>query len=183
MSTNAVLHVLQMFTIDPFFSRIDFAPELWKTLFLPHMSSIVGWYSQERHRLVMDGVPDSTDLSFTVDFDEFFNESFILSMRPDQTEKMQKLEQVYGQSLDENTRLYAKYYKDCLTFDSTTSRKVFPMMPIVEPPMTPLHEVSRSIPDYVKFGPILPQSAGFSPILKYRENAREASMCASTLID
>lgn len=39
---NAVLHILEMFTVDPFFSRIDFAPELWKCLFLPHMSSIVG---------------------------------------------------------------------------------------------------------------------------------------------
>ena len=82
--------------------------------------------------------------------------------RPDQTEKLQKLEQVHGQLLDENTRLYAKYYKDCMNFDSATSKKVIPMLPIVEAPMTPLHEVSRSIPDYVKFGPILPKSTGFS---------------------
>ncbi|KAL7175142.1 hypothetical protein ACSBR2_028862 [Camellia fascicularis] len=172
---KAVLHVLEMFAVDPFFSRIDFAPELWKTLFLPHMSSIVGWYSEERHRLVMDVIPDSTDLSFTVDFDQYFNESLIFSMRPDQAEKMQKLEQLYAQLLDENTRLYAKYFKDCMNFDSTTSKKAIPMFPIVEAPMTPLHEVSRSIPDYVKFGPILPKSAGFSPMLKSRENAREAS--------
>ncbi|XP_057489854.1 putative E3 ubiquitin-protein ligase LIN-1 [Actinidia eriantha] len=177
---NAVLHVLEMFNVDPFFSRIDFAPELWKTLFLPHMSSVVGWYSEERHRLVMDVIPDSSDLSVTVDFDQFFNESLVFSMRPDQTEKLQKLEQVYGQSLDENTRLYAKYYKDCLNFDSATSKKVIPMLPIVEAPMTPLHEVSRSIPDYVRFGPILPKSAGFSPVLKSRDNGREASRLSVT---
>ncbi|KAA8537516.1 hypothetical protein F0562_027124 [Nyssa sinensis] len=177
---NAVLHVLEMFVVDPFFSRIDFAPELWKDMFLPHMSSIVGWYSEERQRLVMDVIPDSTDLSFTVDFDKYFNESLIFSMRPDQAEKMQNLEQLYGQSLDENTRLYAKYYKDCMNYDSTTSKKVIPMFPIAEPPMTPLHEVSRSIPDYVKFGPILPKSAGFSPILKVKENAREASRLSVT---
>lgn len=41
---NAVLHILEMFIVDSFFSRIDFAPELWKSLFLPHMGSIVGWY-------------------------------------------------------------------------------------------------------------------------------------------
>ena len=177
---NAVLHVLEMFNVDPFFSRIDFAPELWKTLFLPHMSSVVGWYSEERHRLVMDVIPDSSDLSITVDFDQFFNESLVFSMRPDQTEKLQKLEQVYGQSLDENTRLYAKYYKDCMNFDSATSKKVIPMLPIVEAPMTPLHEVSRSIPDYVKFGPILPKSAGFCPVLKSRDNGREASRSVSS---
>ena len=48
---NSVLHVLEMFIVDPFFSRIDFAPELWKELFLPQMSSIVGWYSEARHSL------------------------------------------------------------------------------------------------------------------------------------
>ncbi|XP_059637708.1 putative E3 ubiquitin-protein ligase LIN-1 [Cornus florida] len=177
---NAVIRVLEMFIVDPFFSRIDFAPELWKDLFLPHMSSIVGWYSEERNRLVMDVIPDSTDLSFTVDFDQYFNESLIFSMRPDQVEKTQKLEQLYGQSLDENTRLYAKYYKDCMNYDSATSKKVMPMLPIAEPPMTPLNEVSRSIPDYVKFGPILPKSAGFTPILKPKENAREYSRLSVT---
>ncbi|KAK4834644.1 hypothetical protein QYF36_026100 [Acer negundo] len=169
---NSVLHVLEMYTIDPFFSRIDFAPELWKELFLPQMSSIVGWYSESRHRLVMEVIPDSSDLSFTADFDQFFNESLIFSLRPDQMEKLQNLEQLYGVSLDENTRLFAKHYKDCMNSDSTTSKKVIPMLPIAEPPMTPLHEVSRSIPDYVKFGPVLPKSAGFSPILKSKSNAR-----------
>ncbi|XP_038714919.1 putative E3 ubiquitin-protein ligase LIN-1 isoform X2 [Tripterygium wilfordii] len=172
---NSVLHILEMFIVDPFFSRIDFAPELWRDLFLPHMSSIVGWYSEERHRLMMDLIPDSSDLSFTADLDQFFNESSILSMRPDQLEKLQKLEQLYGESLDENTRLFAKHYKDCMTSDSGISRKVIPMLPIAEPPMTPLHEVSRSIPDYVKFGPILPKSAGFSPVLQSKHGAKEAS--------
>ncbi|KAL5778211.1 hypothetical protein ACOSP7_011137 [Xanthoceras sorbifolium] len=172
---NSVVHVLEMFIVDPFFSRIDFAPELWKELFLPQMNSIVGWYSESRHRLVMEVIPDSSDLSFTADLDQFFNESLIFSMRPDQMEKLQNLEQVYGDSLDENTRLFAKYYKDCMNSDSTTSKKVIPMLPIAEPPMTPLHEVSRSIPDYVKFGPVLPKSAGFSPMLKSKSNARGVS--------
>ncbi|KAL3505402.1 hypothetical protein ACH5RR_035243 [Cinchona calisaya] len=172
---NAVLHILDMFIIDPFFSRIDFAPELWKSLFLPHMSSIIGWYSEERHRIVMDVIPDSNELSFTVDFDHYFNESLILSVRPDQAEKMQQLEQLYGQSLDENTRLYARYYKECMSYDSATTKKVIPMLPIAEPPMTPLHEVSHKIPDYVKFGPILPKSAGFSPVIKAQEDTSDAS--------
>ncbi|PON93899.1 E3 ubiquitin ligase [Trema orientale] len=169
---NSVFHVLEMFTVDPFFSRIDFAPELWKDLFLPHMGSIFGWYSEERHRLVMEVIPDSSDVSFTVDLDQFFNESLIFSLRPDQVEKLQKLEQLFGESLDENTRLYAKYFKDCINSDSTSSKKVIPMLPIAEPPMTPLHEVSRSIPDFVKFGPILPKSAGFAPFLKSKDGAR-----------
>ncbi|GAY64555.1 hypothetical protein CUMW_234440 [Citrus unshiu] len=169
---NSVLHVLEMFSIDPFFSRIDFAPELWKELFLPQMSSIVGWYSEARHRLVMEAIPDSSDLSFTADLDQFFNESLIFSMRPEQVEKLQQLEQLYGDSLDENTRMFAKYYKDCVNSDSSTRTKVIPMLPIAEPPATPLHEFSRSIPDYVKFGPVLPKSAGFSAVLKSKSNMR-----------
>lgn len=174
---NSVLQVLEMFIVDPFFSRIDLAPELWKDLFLPHMSSIVGWYLEERHRLVMQAIPDASDLSFTADLDQFFNESVILTMRQDELEKMQKLEKLYGESLDENTRLFAKHYKDCMNSDSTSSNRerMIPMFPIAEPPTTPLHEVSRSIPDYVKFGPILPKSAGFSPMLNSKYGAREAS--------
>ncbi|XP_031283198.1 putative E3 ubiquitin-protein ligase LIN-1 [Pistacia vera] len=172
---KSVLHVIEMFIVDPFFSRIDFAPELWKQLFLPQMSSITGWYSEARHRLMMDVIPDSSDLSFTADLDQFYNESLIFSMRPEQMEKLQKLEQLYGESLNENTRLFAKYYKDCMNSDSTSSKKVIPMLPIAEPPMTPLHEVSRSIPDYVRFGPVLPKSAGFTPILKSKDNVRGPS--------
>ncbi|XP_073052869.1 putative E3 ubiquitin-protein ligase LIN-1 [Primulina eburnea] len=172
---SSVLHIIEMFIIDPFFSRIDFAPELWKSLFLPQMNSIIGWYSEERSRIVMDVIPDTSDLSFSVDFDQYY-ESLILSVRPEQAERIQRLEQLYGQSLDENTKLYAKYYKDCMNYDPATSRKVIPMFPIAEPPMTPLHETSsRSIPDYVKFGPILPKSAGFSPVMRPQDDSRKAS--------
>ena len=66
--------------------------------------------------------------------------------------------------------------KDPLNSASTASKKAMaPMLPIAEPPMTPLHEVSRSIPDYVKFGPILPKSAGFSPVLKSKRGKREGN--------
>ncbi|XP_024985435.1 putative E3 ubiquitin-protein ligase LIN-1 [Cynara cardunculus var. scolymus] len=179
-ATNVVLHVLEMFSVDPFFSRIDFAPELWKTLFLPHMSSIVGWYSEERHRIMMDLIPDSADLSFNVDFDLYLDESLVFSMRPDQADKLQNLEKLYGQSLDDNTRLYTNYFKDCMNYSSATSKRPIPMLPIAEPPMTPLHEVNRKIPDYVKFSPILPKSAGFSPVQKAKENTRETSSLSAT---
>ncbi|XP_015941043.1 putative E3 ubiquitin-protein ligase LIN-1 isoform X1 [Arachis duranensis] len=171
---NCVLHAIDMFIVDPFFARIDFAPELWKTLFLPHTSSIVGWYSEERHKLMMEVIPETSDFSVTADFDQLFNESLVFSLRPNQLDKLQKLEQLYGESLDENTRLYAKYYKDCMNSDSTTSgKKVVPMLPIAEPPMTPLHELSRSVPDYVKFGPILPKSAGFSLMSMPKDGVNE----------
>ncbi|XP_060962901.1 putative E3 ubiquitin-protein ligase LIN-1 isoform X1 [Cannabis sativa] len=181
--TNCVLHVLEMFIVDPFFSRIDFAPELWKELFLPHMGSIFGWYCEERQRLlVMEVIPnDYSNVSFTIDLEELFNESLIGSLRPDQVEKLKKLEEVFGESLDESTKLYAKYFKDCMKFeddddyDDDDNKKMIPMFPIAEPPMTPLHELSHSIPDFVKFGPILPRSAGFAPFLKSKNAIRNST--------
>ncbi|KAK6115202.1 hypothetical protein DH2020_007471 [Rehmannia glutinosa] len=102
-------------------------------------------------------------------------------LQAEQAERIHELEGHYGQSLDENTRLYAKYYKDCMNYDSATSKKVIPMMPIVEPPMSPVHEFSgRSIPDYVKFGPILPKSAGFSPVMKSKDCTRDDSRMKAT---
>lgn len=63
-----------------------------------------------------------------------------------------------------------------MNFDSTATKKVIPMFPIAKPPMTPLHEVSWPIPDYVSFGPILPKSAGFSPFPKYKGDGREVML-------
>ncbi|KAH7653300.1 Zinc finger RING/FYVE/PHD-type protein [Dioscorea alata] len=180
----AALHALEMFDVDPFFSRIDFASELWESLFLPHMASIVGWYTEARQQIVMDTIPDSSDLSLSIDFaDQLFNESVILSVRPDQAEKLSELERRYGDSLNDSTRMYAKYFKEVLASDQgATGRKApVPVLPpIAEPPMTPLREVSRSIPDFVKFGPILPKSAGFSPVLSHyaRLNTNETSLPA-----
>ncbi|KAL0912612.1 hypothetical protein M5K25_018596 [Dendrobium thyrsiflorum] len=170
VSRAATLHALEMFDVEPFFTRTDFAPDLWESMFLPHMASIVGWYSEARHRIVMEVIPDAADLSITTsDFGEqLFNESVVAAVRPDQAENLRELEMEYGESLDRSTRVYAKYYKEILCHESpemqtSTGRKGMPALPpIAEPPVTPQHEVSRSIPDFVKFGPILPKSAGFA---------------------
>ncbi|KAI3734383.1 hypothetical protein L6452_13851 [Arctium lappa] len=91
---------------------------------------------------MMDLIPDSVDLSLTVDFDQYFNESLVFSMRSDQADKLQNLEKLYGQPLDDNTRLYTNYFKDCMNYTYATSKKAIPMLPIAKPPMTPLHEGS-----------------------------------------
>ncbi|CAI0382690.1 unnamed protein product [Linum tenue] len=139
-SHKALHHVMDMFVIDPFFSRVDFAPELWQELFLPHMGPVAAWYSQGRNKIVMEVVPDSADLSFTADLDQFLNEEFLYSMTPEQIEVVQRLEQVYGESLDENTRAFARYFMECVNFDSSSppgSRRMVapPVMPVAEPPV------------------------------------------------
>ncbi|ERN13441.1 hypothetical protein AMTR_s00041p00198510 [Amborella trichopoda] len=169
---NSAMHALEIFIVDPFFGRVDFAPQLWEALFMPHMGSLAGWYAEGRHRIVIEVIPDSADLSFTADLERFFEESLVVGMRPDQAEKLEQLERDYAECLDEHTRLYARYFKECLCFDPTAGRKGMPMMPIAEPPMTPLHEVSRAIPKAVRFGPLLPKSAGFSFFSDKKESER-----------
>lgn len=171
-SRAATLHALEVFDVEPFFARTDFAPRLWEAMFLPHMASIVGWYMESRHRIVMEMIPDAADLSAaTSDFGEqLFNESVAAAAAasPDQAKKLVELEMEYGESLDRSTRTYARYYKEVIGHESEemqgyAGRKGLPALPpIAEPPMTPQHEVSRSIPDFVKFGPILPKNAGFA---------------------
>lgn len=122
---------------------------------------------------MMDVIPDAADLSISTEDlgEQLFNESVVAAVMPEQAARLSELEMEYGESLDRSTRMYAKYYKGVLSQDApdispSAGRKMMPALPpIAEPPMTPLHEVSRSIPDFVKFGPILPKSAGF-PILK-----------------
>lgn len=79
-----------MFVVDPFFLRIDFAPKIWKDVFLPHMSSIVGWYSEARHKLMMEVIPDASGLSFTADLDQFFDESLIFFIEARSSKKVVK---------------------------------------------------------------------------------------------
>lgn len=131
---------------------------------------------------MVETIPDAGDLSLTADLDDqLFRESLVLSVRPDQAEKLREMEKRYGEALDRSTRMYARYYKDVLSHDPAAAaarRKGVPVLPpIAEPPMTPLHEVSRSIPDYVRFGPILPKSAGFSPVLKNRDDEDVGPPC------
>ncbi|KAK6115218.1 hypothetical protein DH2020_007487 [Rehmannia glutinosa] len=109
---------------------------------------------QERRKIVMDVIPDITDLSFTVDFDTYFDESLVLSVRPEQAERNHELEGHYESDT---------YDANCGATDES------------------VHEFSgRSIPDYVKFGPILPKSAGFSPVMKSKDCTRDDSRMKAT---
>lgn len=162
---NAAAHMLEMFLVEPLYSRVDFAPSLWEHLFLPHLTSIVAWYTEQRHHILSSILPDGTDFSLSRE-DLSYNVSeyknFLSTVSPEQAAQLQQLEQLYQDSLDENTRLYARYYKDWLNFDpAVTAKRSMPLMPIAEPPMTPMHELSH-IPQSVKFGPQPPTSAGFS---------------------
>lgn len=164
---NAVLHILDMFIVDPFNSRIEFGPELWKVLFLPHMRSIVRTCTEERLGTLMDVIPDSSNL--------FSYEDDASLIPSNEVGNVQEIEQFYWKSLDEKTRLHAKYYQICLKYDSATTKEVIPMLPKVEPLANSLQNVSQRVPDHEIRGPMFPNDASFSPTLKPRANENQES--------
>ncbi|MCO5549197.1 hypothetical protein L7F22_002663 [Adiantum nelumboides] len=162
---KSAAHILEMFLVEPLYARVDFSPALWEKLFLPHLTSILAWYTEQRHQILSSILPDGTDYSWSKDelsYNVAEYKSFLSTLGPEQALKLQHLEQVYEGSLDENTRLYARYYKEWVNFDpNVTPKRNMPLMPIAEPPMTPTRELSH-LPWACKFGPQPPTSAGFS---------------------
>ncbi|KAK2977671.1 hypothetical protein RJ640_015668 [Escallonia rubra] len=84
----AAKHILQMFCDSPFQARTALMPELWDSLFFPHLYDLKIWYDQEA-----DSLADT----------------------PSKARKLKLLEKVYHEILDSGTYQFAVYYKDWLT--------------------------------------------------------------------
>ncbi|CAM6091631.1 unnamed protein product [Calypogeia fissa] len=147
---KAANHMLEMFLVDPCCSRVDFAPYLWEHLFLPHLSNVVNWYTKQRKSIVVSGMlrKMSEEIEMSVDISRDFssnNSVNVLDLSADQTAQLQALEKLYQDSLDENTKQFARYYKDWLNFD-LANKKGMPLMPIAEPPMTDFWMPPENLP-------------------------------------
>ncbi|KAJ7541822.1 hypothetical protein O6H91_10G078400 [Diphasiastrum complanatum] len=136
---NAAKHMMDMFIVDPYYARVDFAPVLWEHLFQSHLTSITAWYSDQRHNILMG---DSSDGQVSCSSrDESYaaaGKNLLSNVNPEQASQLQHLENLYQDSLDDHTRRYARHYKNGLVSDSPQKWALFP---IAEPPMTPLREV------------------------------------------
>ncbi|KVI09418.1 Armadillo-like helical [Cynara cardunculus var. scolymus] len=84
----AAKHILQTFCDSPSAARTTLVPELWETVFHPHLSHLEVWYNQEVHSLADD---------------------------PHNTRKLKQLKKVYYEILNSGTYQFALYYKDWLT--------------------------------------------------------------------
>ncbi|CAM6085489.1 unnamed protein product [Calypogeia fissa] len=147
---KAANHMLEMFLVDPCYSRVDFVPYLWEHLFLPHLSNVVNWYTKQRKSIVVSGMlrKMSEEIEMSVDISRDFASNMsvnVLDLSADQTAQLQALEKLYQDSLDENTKQFARYYKDWLNFDSA-NKKGMPLMPIAEPPMTEFWMPPENLP-------------------------------------
>lgn len=81
-------HLLQVFCNVPSQARTVLLPDLWDSLFFPHLSHLKEWYNQEA-----DSLADT----------------------PSRQRKLKLLEKVYSDILDSGTYQFAAYYKDWLT--------------------------------------------------------------------
>ncbi|EFJ10921.1 hypothetical protein SELMODRAFT_426843 [Selaginella moellendorffii] len=151
---RAAENLLEMFIAEPFQSRVDFAPGLWEALFQRHLTGISSWYSEQRAKLL--AAPPSQDHAtlghggdYSVDFpsysrDDFFAVStdevapnnLLSAVTPEQAAQLQVLEELYQNTLDDHTRQYAKFYRDCLRLPSSQLKVVKPLLPTAEPPVT-----------------------------------------------
>ncbi|KAH9320860.1 hypothetical protein KI387_015499 [Taxus chinensis] len=85
------LHLLQAFVVSPHYSRLDFAPGLWKEIFLPHVSFLENEFVAD---LEMAGGIEPDELHL----------------------KRTQRRTYYKEALNKITRKHAKYYKDWLTY-------------------------------------------------------------------
>uniref|UniRef100_A0A7N0TL78 RING-type E3 ubiquitin transferase n=1 Tax=Kalanchoe fedtschenkoi TaxID=63787 RepID=A0A7N0TL78_KALFE len=81
-------HILQAFCISPFQARNLLLPQLWDSLFSPHLFHLKKWYTDEADALGHD---------------------------PSKSRKLKFLDKVYNDILDTSTFQFASYYKDWLT--------------------------------------------------------------------
>ncbi|XAR60414.1 Ubiquitin--protein ligase [Bertholletia excelsa] len=84
----AAKHLLQVFCDLPFQARTVLLPDLWDSIFFPHLSDLTLWYNQEA-----DSLADA----------------------PSKARKLKLLDKVYNEIMDSGTYQFAVYYKDWLT--------------------------------------------------------------------
>ncbi|KAJ7289045.1 hypothetical protein O6H91_Y306000 [Diphasiastrum complanatum] len=139
---TAAQHMMDSFVVDPFHSRVDFAPALWERLFLPHLNCIMTWYFDQRQSILSRWAEPEGEESFSRDDDFCAGQSLLSKVNTPQAEQLQKLEFIYQDSLDGYTRRYARYYRDWLTLEFPKESTI--RLPIVNPPTTHWQQLSDS---------------------------------------
>ncbi|EFJ13565.1 hypothetical protein SELMODRAFT_424455 [Selaginella moellendorffii] len=151
-------HILQMFNVGPRISRSEFAPTLWKQLFLPRFSKLEEWYSKETGNPSTQKVPSSGKISprqssysieaLYTDLKGFWHQLHPSSARSgpldqlclEREEKLHVLRSLYQESLDENTKAFAGFYQYAISQHRKGGTLKFPS---VKTPQIRLQYVQR----------------------------------------
>lgn len=114
---DAALTLLDVFLSNPSLARLEIAPLLFEELFLIHFLPILEWYNEQRSKILSTS---SVNLNSNTGYDSD-EQSVIVSpskllknMNGNQASGLKDLERDYEEILDENCRVYAKYFKEVL---------------------------------------------------------------------
>eukprot|EP00258_Populus_trichocarpa_P029487 XP_024445506.1 putative E3 ubiquitin-protein ligase LIN-2 isoform X2 [Populus trichocarpa] len=117
--TNASISLLNIFHLDPSLARSQIAPVLFEELFLVHLLPVLRWFNEQRSRilssLTLDWGYDSDensigDVSIVVPCTKLLSK-----MSGDQALELKELESIYEEVIDENCKVFAKYFKEVVT--------------------------------------------------------------------
>ncbi|KAL1097308.1 hypothetical protein V6Z11_D05G026900 [Gossypium hirsutum] len=115
---NSSISLLQVFYLDPSVARSELAPTLFEDLFLVHFLPVLQRFNEQRSTILsslsQNANHDTDDYSIC-DVSVVVPCSKLLSkMSGDQALELKELERNYEEVLDENCRVFVKYFKEVL---------------------------------------------------------------------
>ncbi|XVF88573.1 hypothetical protein PTKIN_Ptkin19aG0061500 [Pterospermum kingtungense] len=127
------LSLLQFFFLDPSLARSEVAATLFEQLFLVHFLPLLQWFNEQRSAILsstsqnhVNGDIIADDYSIISDVSVVVPCSKLLSkMNGDQALELKELERNYEAVLDENCRVFVKYFKEVLA-NSDENRVISP---------------------------------------------------------
>ncbi|XWS17290.1 hypothetical protein CRYUN_Cryun33cG0054600 [Craigia yunnanensis] len=123
------LSLLQVFLLDPSLARSELASAFFEELFLVHFLPVLQWFNEQRSIILSSlsqNVNDDADDYSICDVSVVVPCSKLLSkMSGDQALELKDLERNYEEVLDENCRVFVKYFKEVLE-NSDGNRSISP---------------------------------------------------------
>ncbi|XP_043808070.1 putative E3 ubiquitin-protein ligase LIN-1 isoform X3 [Manihot esculenta] len=119
--TNAAISLLNIFYLDPSLSRSEIAPVLFEELFLVHLLPVLQWFNDQRSSISSSSSSSSMNIGYDSDENLMGDVSVVLpsskllsKMSGGQALEFKELERSYEEVLDENCRVFAKFFKQVL---------------------------------------------------------------------
>lgn len=109
---DASLSLLDLFESEPSLCRLEIAPFLFQELFLVHFSEILEWYNLQRSRILSSMSLSCSSNYDTDDRSTSSTKSIMSKMSAGQASALKDLERDYGDLLEDNCRIFVRYFKE-----------------------------------------------------------------------
>ncbi|XP_028806521.1 putative E3 ubiquitin-protein ligase LIN-1 [Neltuma alba] len=128
---EAALSLLQVFYLNPSLARSEIAPVLYEQLFSLHLLPVFRSFDEQRAKIL----PSTSENSARYpDGYSILDESVVLPptkllsrMTNDQASKLRELERDYEETIDDNCRIVAEYFKEVLVSNTSDSSVSLPL--------------------------------------------------------